>query len=157
MNHYGVLVPGVYVSPLWACAAQYPLEETTGPVVVDGVNYPSGWAGGSLVSEDGTHPLRALIRCMAIDSDRLWHKNDAKNKQSLFMPQSLYISHIFLYAVPPQFVHRHQLLEERVQVENKSKDGEQLIFSESFVPTSDHVVESIASSGWTEGAEHPVQ
>ena len=30
-QHYGVTVPGVYVSPSWRYASQFPLRETTGP------------------------------------------------------------------------------------------------------------------------------
>ena len=32
--HYGVVTPGVYVSPSWHCATNYPMKETTGPIKV---------------------------------------------------------------------------------------------------------------------------
>ena len=37
MYHYGVPVPGVYVSPSWRTAATYPMTETTGEVTIDGI------------------------------------------------------------------------------------------------------------------------
>ena len=55
--HYGVVTPGVYVSPDWRCASQYPMQETTGPIKVGNRNF-SNYNGSTLVATDGTFPLR---------------------------------------------------------------------------------------------------
>ena len=105
MRHYGAAVPGVYVSPSWSTASTYPMMATTGPITIDEENHKGGLAGASLVARDGTYPMRALIRCVAQKSNRLWHRHKGVSKQSLFMPQDLHITHIVLYAVRPELVH----------------------------------------------------
>ena len=101
MKHFGFAVPGVYVSPTWAGAAQYPLLETAGPISVDGCRYRRGVSGGALLAKDGTLPMRAVIRCVAKTTDRLWHRSVRKNKQSMFMTHDLHITHIYIYSVAP--------------------------------------------------------
>ena len=97
MQHYGIAVPGVYVTPSWSVAASYPMTRTTGPVTINGEKFKGGLAGASLVARDGTYPMRALIRCVAQRYNRLWHRDRNNNKQSMFMPQHLHIAHIYLY------------------------------------------------------------
>ena len=36
MRHFGLTTPGVYVSPVFETAAQYPMTETTGPITFAG-------------------------------------------------------------------------------------------------------------------------
>ena len=78
-SHYGVIIPGVYTSPSWHCASNYPL---TGK--------------GTLVSDDGTYPLRAAFRLVADKTKRLWKRKSKNNVQSLYCPDDLYISHIVI-------------------------------------------------------------
>ena len=111
MQHYGVTMPGVYVTPLWRTATVYPMSQTTGPIQCDQGFFQHGISGGSLLAVDGTLPMRAVIRCLAHTSARLWHRSDRDNKQSMFMPGDLHITHVYLYPVSPHFVHEHHLLE----------------------------------------------
>ena len=85
------------------------MTRTTGPVTIDGKKYKEGLAGASLVARDGTYPMRALIRCVALTHNRIWHRKARNHKQSMFMPQDLHIAHVILYAVRPELIHEHLL------------------------------------------------
>ena len=71
--HFGMAVPGVYVADNFNTASQYPIYATTGKVPVTGSLKAQDIPGGSVIAHDGTAPLRAVFRCIARKSDRLWH------------------------------------------------------------------------------------
>ena len=66
----------------------------------------AGVPGGSIIAWDGSYPMRMVVRCLAKTTDQLRHKG---SNQSLFRPKDLHITHLCIYAVGPQFVHRHLL------------------------------------------------
>ena len=55
--------------------------------------------GTELISEDGTLPYRVVIRCLADDSELLWKKVDTQNRQYIYMPNSLFNTHIYFIAM----------------------------------------------------------
>ena len=69
------------MTPSWSTAATYPPLETIGSVTIDDKDFVGGLAGASLVARDGTYPMRALVRCLAQESNRIWHKSNDKNDQ----------------------------------------------------------------------------
>merc|ERR1712015_159404 len=73
--HYGVAVPGVYVSPIWKCATNYPMRVTTGPIVVGSSGSAQCHSGATLVANDGTFPLRAAFRVLVRKDRRLWRRH----------------------------------------------------------------------------------
>ena len=95
MAHFGMTIPGVYVSRSWQVAKTYPMFQTTGPVKIPGQKKEIEIAGGSIVANDGTRPLRAVVRCVARPSNRLWHRD---SNQDLFMPKDLFITNVYFIA-----------------------------------------------------------
>ena len=59
------------------------------------------------MSRDGTPPLRVVFRCKARKGERLWYRD----RQSLFMPKDIFITHICFYAVRSEYCHGHHLSE----------------------------------------------
>ena len=102
-THFGALIPGVYMAHDFSTAMTYPMACTTRGKVggcKDGVQ------GGTLLAYDGTYPLRAVVRCVAKRGDYLWRKRPAKgNSQYIYMPKSMFITHIFFYAVELEMAH----------------------------------------------------
>ncbi len=48
--------------------------------------------------------MRAVFRGLVSTTDQLWHKS---SNQSLFKPEDIHMTHLFLYAVGPEYVHQH--------------------------------------------------
>ena len=96
--HYGITVPGVYLAKSWCVASTYPINPTTGRITES----KSGISGGTRVAVDGSPPMRAVVRCIADTSRTLWHRG---SNQSLFKPEDLFITHVFLYAVHDRLLH----------------------------------------------------
>ena len=97
--HYGIAVPGVYLAKSWSIASTYPIDPTTGRITES----KSGISGGTRVAVDGSPPMRAVVRCMANTSRTLWRRG---SNQSVFKPEDLFITHVFLYAVHDRLVHK---------------------------------------------------
>ena len=55
------------------------------------------------MAQDGTFPVRVVTRCLADTTDQLWYKG---SMQSLYKPRDLHVTHICIYAVGPQFIHK---------------------------------------------------
>ena len=89
--HFGVAVPGVYLAKSWTVATWYPAEATSQRVAENKHGVP----GGALLSVDGAHPMRLILRCVVRSSDHIWKRG---SNQSLFKPQSVYISHACFWA-----------------------------------------------------------
>ena len=99
-------VPGLYVAKSLKVATTYAMEQTTGAVEVWGQFFTTGVAGGTVVATDGTPPLRAVLRFVAIPDNQLWHRG---SNQSLSMLDDLYCTHVVFYAVDAKFTHLAQL------------------------------------------------
>ncbi len=116
----------------------------------------SGVPGGSIIACDGTFPMRMVIRCLAKTTDQLWHKG---SNQSLFRPQDLHITHFCIYAVGPQFVHKHLLSKyHRSQDLSRMPNGSQMcVFErpELSLITSRMIAASVADSP-EENDTHPL-
>ena len=62
--HFGCGVPAVYLSSTWHNASFYPQEKTTGLIPTGKKGVEENLPGGTLISLDGTMPLRAVFRCL---------------------------------------------------------------------------------------------
>ena len=100
-EHVSMAVPGVYMANNYRSALQYPMTSTSR---ANTGGYRGGTSGGTLLAEDGTYPMRCVIRCLASPHHQLWHST--KTKQSLFMPSSVHITHIIFQAVHPEICHQ---------------------------------------------------
>eukprot|EP00974_Lingulodinium_polyedra_P134042 11227934-Lingulodinium_polyedra.AAC.1 len=70
--------------------------------------------GGILIARDGSAPLRIVLRLLADPDDHIWRrKKQGASVQLLFKPAGLRITHIFIYAVAPQYVRHCQLYQTR--------------------------------------------
>ncbi len=74
--------------------------ETIAPI--PGASNVSGVSSGAIVADDGTPPMRAVIRCVANAHMQLWHKGSG---QQQFRPDDLHITHVFIYAIKAELVH----------------------------------------------------
>ena len=118
-KHFGVEVPMVYAAMSYDVALRYPIEATTMRVKES----KSGVAGGSFVAEDSTPPLRAVIRCVALEQSQIWRRG---NNQMGFKPKDLHITHVALYRAPSQHVHKHQILQRTHTVRSPNSIEEDL-------------------------------
>ena len=103
---WGQGTPMVYLSRLVECACYYPLHEgmwTEEKLTVNGHCYGKP-SGGEIIARDGTPPIRVVLRCISQNTKQPWHKRDGPNDQRGFMPKHVYISHIMIYAMPPNLV-----------------------------------------------------
>ena len=142
-NHFGTLVPGVYMAYDFATAMTYPMACTTREKVG---GFRSGVQGGTLLAYDGTYPLRAVVRCVAKRGDHLWRRSRQRgNAQALYMPKSVFITHIFFYAVEPEMA--HATYEEMFSYQAYTSQAEDLISnSRIFRPDCFHAsVATLAS------------
>ena len=103
LTFFGMAVPAVYVAESLKVATTYPIYETTGQVEVGGSSYKAGLPGGTLLAEDGSYPMRAVLRFVALPQNKLWNRG---HNQTAFMPQDLFCTHMILYAVSPMLVHQ---------------------------------------------------
>ena len=107
--HYGVVTPGVYVTPSWHCATNYPMLETTGPIKVGNSKRGENHSGATLVAQDGTFPLRAAFRVVVRRDKRLWKRANGNNIQGQYRPEDIHITHIVLYATDPIYVQKSHI------------------------------------------------
>ena len=153
MEHFGVPTPGVYLASSWKSAASFPMTETTGPVTIDGVHYKRGLAGGSLLAKDGTFPMRALIRCVSYKGQQLWRRGRGLKEDVMYMPKDLHITHVILYAVRPELLHRHQLFEE---YSTMKQFDEELLKSRMIDPICEHLLDIVVDTKEYEAEKYPV-
>ena len=137
-SHFGVPVPGVYVANNYRTALQYPIASTARPGY--GGCKP-GISGGTVIAHDGTYPMRCVLRCLALPTNQLWHST--RTRQSLFMPQHLYITHIIFHAVHPEIC--HQSYENHTFDETRCRDpsallqtraGQMIQYSDTSIPST---------------------
>ena len=102
-RHFGVSVPVVYTATTWKMASQYPIMPTTLPLTLPYRRKRALISGGSMVSMDGTPPLRFVFRCLVCNQDKLW----GRDGQGAFMPKDIHITHLCIYAVRPDMCHAH--------------------------------------------------
>ena len=129
---FGVPVPGVYVAPNIKVATYYPMTASTCPQPED----KNGVGGGSLISLDGTPPVRVVFRCLAHKHGRLWKRDEQgnKNPQQLYRPSHLHITHIYIYSVAPRLIHKC-LLDREVTMAT-STTATRLTLEADYEPTS---------------------
>ena len=96
LETYGVEVPMTYLSRNLETASGYPWNEALETVKIP--NHGKT-AGGELIANDGTLPMRCVLRCTAAAERRLWFKRAGTNTQDAFLPEDVFISHIMFYAV----------------------------------------------------------
>ena len=128
---HGVPVPGAYVAKSWYVASSYPISCTTGEVTLQGSTYTTGVPGGTLLAEDGTFPMRAVVRCVALENRSLWSKG---SNQCLFMPSDLFITHLCIYAVKAELVHMVHMNYEVVERPLTKSMGQALLHSSQMEP-----------------------
>ncbi len=150
--HFGVPVAGVYVAKSWSTASYYPMEQSSMPHKSD----RSGVPGGSIIAWDGSFPMRMVIRCLAKTTDQLWHKG---SNQSLYRPKDLHITHFCIYAVGPQFVHRHLMSKclKTVSLASMPSGSQMSVFEQPDLSlvTSRMIAASVADSP-QESDDHPL-
>ena len=95
---FGVPVPGVYVSQSFETAKSYPLSPETSSRRVP--ESRSGVGGGEYIADDGTLPMKVVIRMLADMRNHLFR--DDGRAQWTFRPQYLYISRMFIYTTAPR-------------------------------------------------------
>ena len=90
---------------------KYPIEATC---IAHGTT--EAWSGATLVADDGTFPMRAILRILAPISDRMWRKGHddkdckkAHNLQAAYIGTRLHITHVMFLPMPPQIVHSQNM------------------------------------------------
>ena len=73
-EHYGVVVPAVYVTPSFQTATHYPMVPTIEKVNVQGQVNHGSIAGGTLLADEGSFPLRCVIQLRGRRDKALWRR-----------------------------------------------------------------------------------
>ena len=135
-EHYGVHVPMTYMAFGYDVALRYPIDPTT-------MGFPgakTGIAGASLVANDHTQPLRAVVRCVALPGSQIWRRGD---NQLGYKPDDLHITHVAFYAAPALHVHKHHMIQEIRSRESPNELAEDLrmccYMTAPSQPLTDHV------------------
>ena len=77
-------------------------------------------SGGTLVSTDGTYPLRVVFRCLVRPMSHMWIQGGGAH--GLWKPEDTFITHMQLYAVAANLCHEHHVQEdEPYEVPNCSR------------------------------------
>ena len=110
---FGMPVAGVYATDRLATAAGYP---TTWAAVGPHGERRKGFAGSEVVAEDGTLPMRVILRCIGHSDYIMWKRSQAngRNRQFCLMPEGIFITHVFLVAHHPHTVHEGSQLAVRL-------------------------------------------
>ena len=83
---YGITTAGVYVTDR--------PETALGEMLIPASGGPAGkpgYSGSEVISEDGTIPLKCVLRCLADPTGLLYRKEEEQNRIYCFMPDALYI------------------------------------------------------------------
>ena len=139
-HHFGCPVPGVYVARSLQMAKCYPMTETTDEVTVPGQKKKSKIAGGSLIALDGTCPIRCVARCLVNPDRKLWKKADSSQYQ--YMPGDLHITHLYFYAIDPEYSHTVHC-QTLPRVLQEGREVERLISQDSFKPICHVLAQSV--------------
>ena len=110
---YGVPVAGVYLTDRLKTAYHYPMTWA----VVGPNGMKRNYYGSDVIAEDGTLPMRCVVRCIGQKDSIMWRKMDGANRQFCFLPDGVYISHIFLIAQHPHTVQEGGQLSELAPVD----------------------------------------
>ena len=114
-SHFGFPIAGVYLAPTYEQAQWYPMQMTTGKVLLPGETEPQRYPGGTIIAGGGSYPLRAVFRVLVHRGDSVWRHPRANPTQYLFRVDSVHITHMFVYAVDPLLTHEYQLPYEPVK------------------------------------------
>ena len=83
---FGCSVEGVYCNDK--------IEDALNSIGIPASGGPSGkpgYVGSELISEDGTIPLKIVIRCLADTTGLLWKREERFSRLYCFMPDALFI------------------------------------------------------------------
>ena len=99
---YGVHVPLVHVSTQLSTAIQYPTQKRTPPCAKDSEQYRvtqdvNPTPAGYMVSNDGTYPIRCVMRCVMNKWDFVWKKG----VNGATFPDCIWCTHFIFIAVHP--------------------------------------------------------
>ena len=64
----------------------------------------AGYVGSELIAEDGTIPLKIVIRCLADTTGLLWKREERHSRLYCFMPDALFITHVYFVGPHPHTV-----------------------------------------------------
>ncbi|MFM7983524.1 MAG: hypothetical protein ACKPKO_29780, partial [Candidatus Fonsibacter sp.] len=86
----------------------------------------AGCVGSELISEDGTIPLKVVIRCLADSTGLLWRREEKERRLFCYMPDALFITHIYVVGQHPHTVWfgTTQVTAEFTHVEGRTPAGE---------------------------------
>ena len=105
VSHYGFPTAGVYCTPSFTTAMQYPMMPTTGNVTLPGRDEPARYPGGTILALGGSCPLRCVAKCRADIRDFIWQYPRTNPTQMLYRCDSLTIRAFIVYAVDPLLAH----------------------------------------------------
>ena len=96
---YGVTTAGVHVPdrPATACS-EILIEACIGPAA------RAGYSSSEIISEDGTIPMKCVLRCLADPTGLLFRREEEKNRIFCFMPDALYSTHVTFVGQHPRTV-----------------------------------------------------
>ena len=96
---FGCSVEGVYCNDK--------IEDALNYIGIPASGGPSGkpdYVGSELISEDGTIPLKVVIRCLADTTGLLWKREQRFSRLYCFMPDALFITHVYFVGQHPHTV-----------------------------------------------------
>ena len=131
----------MYVTPSFQTATTYPMTPTTAKVKVQGQRNHASIPGGTLLADDGSFPLRAVVQMRGRRDKQLWRRGKV---QSQFLPKDLWIEAIHLYAIRPEYCHARHLTERsythdlrNIELsETRWMDEMNIAASKAFMPTA---------------------
>ena len=93
---FGCSVEGVYCTDRPAAALS-----NIGILASGGPAGRAGYIGSELITEDGTIPLKVVVRCLADTTGLLWRREERNVRLFCFMPDALFITHIYFVGQHP--------------------------------------------------------
>ena len=96
---FGCSVEGVYCTD----KIEFALNNV-GILASGGPSGQAGYVGSELISEDGTIPLKIVIRCLADTTGLLLKREERFSRLYCFMPDALFITHVYFVGQHPHTV-----------------------------------------------------
>ncbi|MFM7989074.1 MAG: hypothetical protein ACKPKO_58150, partial [Candidatus Fonsibacter sp.] len=96
---FGCSVEGVYCTDRPDSAL-----ESISYIASGGPAGKAGYSGSELITEDGTIPLKVVIRCLADSTGLLWRREEQERRLFCYMPDALFITHIYFVGQHPHTV-----------------------------------------------------
>ena len=103
---WGAPICGCYFSEKPGTALTYPyMAKTDGKHYRPGQDKQGPVAGGFLMTNSGTLPIRVMFRCMVPKRFFLWRRG---HDQCMYMPHHVHITHLFIIVLSPEMVNVNQ-------------------------------------------------